>query len=68
MVLYTPLSHEEIFPPEEDEIQTIEYQGRTMHVRRNDDGEYQLVRLISTNPADYLNNTFQPGSIINIYS
>ncbi|MCT1903804.1 YlzJ-like family protein [Oceanobacillus sojae] len=67
MILYTPLSYQEIFPEEQEAgngIQAIEWQGRTVFVSKNNDGNYQINQLISSNPNDYLNPDFLPGRII----
>ncbi|GGP12474.1 YlzJ-like family protein [Oceanobacillus neutriphilus] len=67
MILYTPLSYQEIFPEEQgtgNEIQAIEWQGRTVFVSKNNNGNYQINQLISSNPNDYLNPEFLPGRII----
>lgn len=62
MVLYTPLHHEEIFPNEEKANELKSYAGRQCYVKKQSDGSYELVRLLSTNPQDFLRNEFQPGS------
>ncbi|WP_040980211.1 YlzJ-like family protein [Oceanobacillus jeddahense] len=67
MILYTPLSHQEIFPETQgaaNEIQAVEWQGRTVFVSKNNDGHYQINQLISSDPNDYLNPDFLPGRII----
>lgn len=68
MILYTPLCESDIFPESADEAQMarqfISYQGRTLHVEKTNDGSYQLLQLLSTDPHDYLNDQFAPGNII----
>ncbi|WP_026906176.1 YlzJ-like family protein [Paucisalibacillus globulus] len=67
MILYTPLSETDIFPTA-DNVYTnrkcITYEGKTVFVEKNNNGEYQLVQLLSTDPQDYLNDMYTPGSII----
>jgi len=64
MIHYTPLSINDIFPQEEDNNQLVSYQGRSLYVKRNEQGELQLVQLLSTDPQDFLNTSFTPGTIL----
>lgn len=67
MILYTPLSENDIFPVEANAYnnrQCITYEGRTVFVEKTTNGEYQLIQLLSTDPQDYLDQKFTPGSII----
>ncbi|WP_138414731.1 YlzJ-like family protein [Aquibacillus sediminis] len=67
MILYTPLSEQDIFPTEQtsyDSCQTIQVNGRMVQAERLDDGSYRVVQLLSTDPQDYLNSAFTPGEII----
>ncbi|WP_042144727.1 YlzJ-like family protein [Paucisalibacillus sp. EB02] len=67
MILYTPLSESDIFPTAENVYtnrQCVTYDGRTVFVEKNSNGEYQLVQLLSTDPQDYLNDKYIPGSIL----
>ncbi len=62
MIHYTPLEKDEIFPPDEMDVQIVTYQGKSLSVLKNQQGEYQVLQLLSTNPQDFLNNSFMPGS------
>lgn len=68
MILYTPLCESDIFPTEEDEKQLareyVSYAGKTLYVEKTTDGSYELLQLLSTDPQDYLNSQFSPGTII----
>jgi hypothetical protein len=67
MIHYTPLSESDIFPTDNqvyNNRQCISYEGRMMFVEKNTSGDYQVVQLLSTDPQDYLNEKFIPGSII----
>lgn len=67
MILYTPMSPAEIFPHDTNTLasrQFIVYQGRNMYVEQREDGSYQLLQLLSTDPQDFLNDTFTPGTIL----
>lgn len=65
MVLYTPLTYEEIFPSEVEEHKLVSYQGKSLYVKQNEQGEVQLIQLISTDPNDFLNTSLSPGTILN---
>jgi hypothetical protein len=64
MVIYTVLPPEEVIKPGEGESPhyfTIDMDGRTF-VMELVDGHARIVRLLSTNPSDYLNPEWQPGN------
>ena len=66
MFLYMPLFREEIIKgykkiPEPIEI---ELNGVKLQVQKHIDNQYQIIRIISTNPFDYLNLDLQPGTIL----
>ncbi|MBP1968047.1 hypothetical protein J2Z83_000139 [Virgibacillus natechei] len=66
MILYTPMSEAEIFPTSADEYgnrQIVSREGRSLYVEQTDDG-YQLLQLMSTDPQDFLNEKYSPGSIL----
>lgn len=65
MVLYTPLVESDIFPSTEStERKLISYEGRSLRVTSLESGEYEVEQLLSTNPQDFLNESFSPGAII----
>jgi len=64
MVLYTPLLPDEIYPQEEEAHQLISYQGKSLYARKNEQGDLQIVQLLSTDPQDFLNASFAPGSVL----
>ncbi|GIO26209.1 YlzJ-like family protein [Ornithinibacillus bavariensis] len=67
MIHYTPLSESDIYPIDEAAYtnrKCVNYEGKTVFVEKNTNGEYQLVQLLSTDPQDYLNEKFTPGTII----
>lgn len=67
MILYTPLSQDDIFPSNASSYnnrQCITYEGKTCYVEKNSNGEYQLIQLLSTDPQDFLNENFTPGRIL----
>lgn len=65
MILYTPLSQEDIFPDEGiHNRKFISYQGKTLCVDQLENGTYSLIQLLSTDPKDFLDPTLTPGSIL----
>jgi hypothetical protein len=50
------------------EYKEIEYQGVTVVVEPAEFGGQKIVKLLSTNPFDYLKPDLAPGSIINLPS
>ncbi|MCL6588610.1 MAG: YlzJ-like family protein [Firmicutes bacterium] len=45
----------------------IKQQGRSFFVQPLPGGQMKINRLISTNPVDYLNPDWQPGSVLSIW-
>lgn len=67
MILYTPVSMESIFANSTEsalEMKVFQYKGRTMMGYASSDGRYQISRLISTCPQDYLDERFQPNRYV----
>ncbi|WP_217585553.1 YlzJ-like family protein [Lentibacillus saliphilus] len=67
MILYTPLSETDIFPTDEQTLvkrQCMTHQGKMCFVEQKGDGSYEMLQLLSTDPNDFLNGDFQPGTII----
>lgn len=64
MVLYTPLSMDDIYPSTTNQHKVVSYQGKTVLAQETDLQELQLVQLISTDPQDYLSQSFTPGTVI----
>ncbi|WP_274361403.1 YlzJ-like family protein [Paenibacillus thermotolerans] len=66
MILYTPMPLEQIFQGIEDIAapQEITLNGVTMQVEVLSASQARIVRLISPNPDDYMNESYAPGSII----
>lgn len=65
MLLYTIVPIEQIVDEEEIEpVRTVTHGGRTVTVRADVGGYGIIDRLISTNPYDYLDMRWQPGTRI----
>ncbi len=62
MILYTMMPEELIFPSSDVEEKSVTYGGVQMMVRGSGINEYEIVRLISSDPNDYLQYT--PGTKI----
>jgi hypothetical protein len=63
MILYTPLSWEDIFPAEPVPAPLAGYvNGRLCLVRVGPDGTPRIERLLSTDPQDYLDPALQPAT------
>ncbi|MHB1420632.1 MAG: YlzJ-like family protein [Bacillota bacterium] len=66
MILYTTLPEEVVLEGMEQQRNWVEteYEGITMQVEPLNFGEARVVRIYSTDPQDYLNPRYQPGSVI----
>lgn len=74
MILYTIYDPNVIFKPQSfSEKQAnasyleLNFDGITVQVSQTNNKDYRVERIISTNPSDYLNPRFQPGSIIEAF-
>lgn len=67
MILYTTMPYELVYPCENDAFgkqKLITYQGIEMLVESTDDQNYQIVRIMSTDPQHYMNAACCPGTKI----
>ncbi|WP_425060923.1 hypothetical protein SCACP_16840 [Sporomusa carbonis] len=67
MILWTIVPEEAIFVNQNQSIaayEEIEYSGQKVLVEKVSAKEFRVVRLLTTNPSDYLRNDLQPGTII----
>lgn len=67
-VLYTPLAPEVVLAGMDQEIvpyQELSVGGVKMLVEQAGPNQCRVVRLLSTNPQDYLRAEFQPGTMMN---
>lgn len=68
-VLYTPLAPEVVLAGMDNEMasyQELEVGGVKMLVEQAGPNQCRVVRLLSTNPRDYLREEFQPGTMVNM--
>jgi hypothetical protein len=66
-MLYTPLPPEDIWGPLMGDVDSVHWDrhaDRLCLARLGPRGERRLERLFSTNPRDYLDPRFQPGTLL----
>jgi len=66
MILYTTVPQELIFPTEASAYgkqEIITYNGIPMMVEKVEEGK-RIIRILSTNPTDYMEQSIMPGQII----
>ncbi|MEG6615696.1 YlzJ-like family protein [Peptococcaceae bacterium 1198_IL3148] len=71
MILYTPMQLELVLAGMDQcnqyaQQREVLFNGSTLVVADNGQGSSQVVRLISTNPYDYLKPEFSPGAEIKL--
>ncbi|MBP1991276.1 YlzJ-like family protein [Paenibacillus eucommiae] len=67
MIYYSVIPSEVIFQGMEDfhpHYEEIQLNGLTMQVEPIGSNQARIVRLISTNPQDYINPRYTPGTMI----
>lgn len=66
MVLYTPLSLDDVWSENQTREVVFEsvIEGRQVLLRRGPDGMARLERLWSTEPNDYLDPAWRPGTVL----
>jgi hypothetical protein len=69
MILYTSMPPEMIYPTANEVFSNqsiISYKGVPIVVDKSEEGQYKIVRLLSTDPNDYLNGDYSPGTMIEL--
>ncbi|MFT8322777.1 MAG: YlzJ-like family protein [Bacillus sp. (in: firmicutes)] len=67
MIMYTMMPQELMFPISQDLYEkqhVIDYNGIPLLVSENESHEYEVLRVLSTDPNHYLHEPVQPGSKI----
>ncbi|PAV30056.1 hypothetical protein CIL05_09265 [Virgibacillus profundi] len=67
MILYTPLSEADIYPNSPEDFSNrhcVSYGGKSLYVEQTADGSYQLLQLLSTDPQDFMDENYTPGTIL----
>lgn len=70
MILYTMMPHELVFPPASQEFsqqKMITYKGIPILVVETEDRQYQVVRVMSSDPQHFLDSDCSPGAKISFY-
>lgn len=69
MIIHSIVPIDTIFKTERHNSRNeiIDYGQIQLEVRNKGNKEYEVVRIISTNPMDYLRAELQPGSIIKVH-
>lgn len=70
MIIYTPMQLELVFAGMEEQQaapRELVINNSTLLVRDTGPGKAQVIRLISTNPYDYLKPEYMPGAEISLY-
>lgn len=65
MVLYTPMCQDDIFPTNNDQSnrKCITFEGKMVYVEDLNDGSYKMLQLMSSDPQDFLNTNYSPGTL-----
>lgn len=70
MILYTMMPQELVYPPEEQKQSTgqmmVNYKGVPVLAEQVDAMNYQIIRVMSTDPSHYLNSDNAPGTKISL--
>ncbi len=64
VVLYTTMPLETIFPADISERKIIHQGNQMVEIEPFDYNKARIVRVISTDPQDYMEESLQPGTII----
>ncbi|WP_442599557.1 YlzJ-like family protein [Neobacillus sp. D3-1R] len=71
MILYTMMPQELIFPTNEVEYgnqMMIQYDGIPLLVEQQADQNYQVIRVMSTDPNHFLDSRCVPGTKLSLFS
>lgn len=71
MILYTMMPYELVFPNEADDFhkqKMVTYNGVPLLVEHLDAQTLQVVRVLSSNPMDFLDDRCCPGSKISLFN
>ncbi|GAF23541.1 MULTISPECIES: YlzJ-like family protein [Shouchella] len=67
MILYTTVPLEQLYPTDQSDFQkqlTIPCEAGSLMVEQQGDGDYRIIRLLSSDPHAYLNPAYEPGTIL----
>lgn len=65
MILYTIMPYEHIYPEDvqSTNMELVSWKGIPL-VAEREENRYKVVRILSTDPSDYLNDQVTPGQFI----
>lgn len=64
---YTPLDVHDIYPVDEELLNKrhcVNCNGKRLYVEQKDNGQYEVLQLLSTDPKDFMDAQFLPGNIL----
>lgn len=67
MILYTTMPQELVFQTISSEYEkkmVVEYEGIPLLVEMDDDQNYRVIQIMSTNPNHFLDNRYSPGTVL----
>ncbi|WP_338452105.1 YlzJ-like family protein [Niallia oryzisoli] len=67
MILYTTMPQELIYQTKETEFEqqkVINYEGIPLLVEMNENHDYRVLRVMSSDPSHYMDDRFCPGMIL----
>lgn len=68
MILYTVMPVEEVMQQSERrQMVEIRVRGRIVQVEPVSPSEGRIMRVISSNPQDFMDDSLQPGGVINLW-
>ncbi len=68
MILYTVMPIEEVMQREERRPAIeVRLRGRTVIIEPVSPTQGRIIRLVSTDPQDFLDASLQPGSLVNLW-
>ncbi|WP_071395280.1 YlzJ-like family protein [Bacillus tuaregi] len=67
MILYTTMPQELVYQTQESEYEkqkVIDYDGIPLLVEMNENHDYRVLRVMSSDPSHYMDNRLCPGAIL----
>lgn len=67
MILYTMTPPEQVFATDQEAYNkqmTVPCEAGSLMVEQQEDGEYRIIRLLSSDPNAFLNPAYEPGTIL----
>ncbi|KAA9025819.1 YlzJ-like family protein [Niallia endozanthoxylica] len=67
MILYTTMPQELVYQTQESEYakqKVIDFEGIPLLVEMNENHDYRVLQVMSSDPSHYMDNRFCPGAIL----